>query len=295
MVTRKGLGKGVGTVFSMKNVADVFETPKIPETKNSLPLTCLKPGKFQPRTNVENSELDELAQSIKQNGILNPIVVRKLASDKFEILAGERRYQAAKLVGLKKVPVTIVDVTDKQALVIGLVENLQRKDLNALETAEGIQKLVEEFKYSHEGIAEAIGRSRPMISNLLRLLKLPDAIKNALREGRIEMGHARALLSLPEERQIEVCQEIEKKGLSVRQAEEIVTKFKENGNCDVRSTSKPQKNVALQTLEKDLSAIFNTNVKVSSGADGRGNLRISFKNTKELEAIIEFLKSRKPL
>lgn len=295
MVTRKGLGKGVGTVFSMKNVADVFETPKIPETKNSLPLTSLKPGKFQPRTNVENSELDELAQSIKQNGILNPIVVRKLASDKFEILAGERRYQAAKLVGLKKVPVTIVDVTDKQALVIGLVENLQRKDLNALETAEGIQKLVEEFKYSHEGIAEAIGRSRPMISNLLRLLKLPDAIKNALREGRIEMGHARALLSLPEERQIEVCQEIEKKGLSVRQAEEIVTKIKESGNCDVRSTSKPQKNVALQTLEKDLSAIFNTNVKVSSGADGRGNLRISFKNTKELEAIIEFLKSRKPL
>lgn len=295
MVTRKGLGKGMGTVFSMKNVADVFEAPKFPEVKNSLPLTSLKPGKFQPRTDVENSGLDELAQSIKQNGILNPIVVRKLASDKYEILAGERRYQAAKLIGLKKVPVTIVDVTDKQALVIGLVENLQRKDLNALEAAEGIQKLVEEFKYSHEGVAEAIGRSRPMISNLLRLLKLPVAIKNALREGRIEMGHARALLALPEERQMEVCQEIEKKGLSVRQAEEIVTKIKEGEGCVAKLASKPQKNVELQTLEKDLSAIFNTNVKVSSGANGSGNLRISFKNTEELEAIIGFLKSRKPL
>lgn len=135
----------------------------------------------------------ELAQSIKQNGILNPIVVRKLSSDKYEILAGERRYQAAKLAGLKKVPVTILDVSDKQAMIVGLVENLQRRDLNALETAEGIQRLIEEFKYSHEGVAEAIGRSRPMISNLLRLLGLPEAVKEMLRAGEIEMGHARAL------------------------------------------------------------------------------------------------------
>ena len=163
MVVRKGLGKNMDSVFSMKNVADVIDNPKVPEPKSSLPLSALKPGKFQPRNDVENSGLAELAQSIKQNGILNPIVVRKLSSDKYEILAGERRYQAAKIAGLKKVPVTILDVSDKQAMIVGLVENLQRKDLNALETAEGIQRLIEEFKYSHEGVAEAIGRSRPMI------------------------------------------------------------------------------------------------------------------------------------
>lgn len=190
MVVRKGLGKNMDSVFSMKNVADVIDNPKVPEPKSSLPLSALKPGKFQPRNDVENSGLAELAQSIKQNGILNPIVVRKLSSDKYEILAGERRYQAAKIAGLKKVPVTILDVSDKQAMIVGLVENLQRKDLNALETAEGIQRLIEEFKYSHEGVAEAIGRSRPMISNLLRLLGLPEAVKTMLRAGEIEMGHA---------------------------------------------------------------------------------------------------------
>ena len=180
VVVRKGLGKNMDSVFSMKNVADVIDNPKVPEPKSSLPLSALKPGKFQPRNDVENSGLAELAQSIKQNGILNPIVVRKLSSDKYEILAGERRYQAAKIAGLKKVPVTILDVSDKQAMIVGLVENLQRKDLNALETAEGIQRLIEEFKYSHEGVAEAIGRSRPMISNLLRLLGLPEAVKTML-------------------------------------------------------------------------------------------------------------------
>lgn len=294
MVARKGLGRGMGTVFSMKNVADVLEAPKIPEAKNNLPIASLKPGKYQPRTDVENSELDDLAQSIKQNGILNPIVVRKLSSEKYEILAGERRYQAAKIAGLKKVPVTIVDVNDKQALVIGLVENLQRKDLNALETAEGIQKLVEEFKYSHEGVAEAIGRSRPMISNLLRLLKLPEGVKEALRGGEIEMGHARALLALTEEKQLKVCEEIRKKGLSVRQTEEIVTKIKENEDFEGVVLPKPQKSPVIQNLEKELGSIFNTNVKVSSNAKGGGNLRISFKNAEELEALISLLKSRKP-
>ena len=278
MVVRKGLGKNMDSVFSMKNVADVIDNPKVPEPKSSLPLSSLKPGKFQPRNDVENSGLSELAQSIKQNGILNPIVVRKLSSDKYEILAGERRYQAAKLAGLKKVPVTILDVSDKQAMIVGLVENLQRKDLNALETAEGIQRLIEEFKYSHEGVAEAIGRSRPMISNLLRLLGLPEAVKAMLRAGEIEMGHARALLSLPEEQQVWLAQQIKDKGLSVRQTEENPPKT-------------AQKSSEFIKFENELSKILNTDVKLVSNSKGRGNLQISFKNEKEFAAILDLLRS----
>ena len=263
MVVRKGLGKNMDSVFSMKNVADVIDNPKVPEPKSSLPLSALKPGKFQPRNDVENSGLAELAQSIKQNGILNPIVVRKLSSDKYEILAG----------------------SDKQAMIVGLVENLQRKDLNALETAEGIQRLIEEFKYSHEGVAEAIGRSRPMISNLLRLLGLPEAVKTMLRAGEIEMGHARALLSLPEEQQVWLAQQIKEKGLSVRQTEEYVARYKERENTTVQKSSEFTK------FEDELSKILNTDVKLVSNSKGRGNLQISFKNEKEFAAILELLRS----
>lgn len=291
MVVRKGLGKNMDSVFSMKNVADVIDNPKVPEPKSSLPLSALKPGKFQPRNDVENSGLAELAQSIKQNGILNPIVVRKLSSDKYEILAGERRYQAAKIAGLKKVPVTILDVSDKQAMIVGLVENLQRKDLNALETAEGIQRLIEEFKYSHEGVAEAIGRSRPMISNLLRLLGLPEAVKTMLRAGEIEMGHARALLSLPEEQQVWLAQQIKEKGLSVRQTEEYVARYKERENTSENPHKTVQKSSEFTKFEDELSKILNTDVKLVSNSKGRGNLQISFKNEKEFAVILELLRS----
>ena len=272
MVVRKGLGKNMDSVFSMKNVADVIDNPKVPEPKSSLPLSALKPGKFQPRNDVENSGLAELAQSIKQNGILNPIVVRKLSSDKYEILAGERRYQAAKIAGLKKVPVTILD-------------------LNALETAEGIQRLIEEFKYSHEGVAEAIGRSRPMISNLLRLLGLPEAVKTMLRAGEIEMGHARALLSLPEEQQVWLAQQIKEKGLSVRQTEEYVARYKERENTSENPHKTVQKSSEFTKFEDELSKILNTDVKLVSNSKGRGNLQISFKNEKEFAAILELLRS----
>jgi len=289
VVVRKGLGKNMDSVFSMKNVADVIDNPKVPEPKSSLPLSSLKPGKFQPRNDVENSGLSELAQSIKQNGILNPIVVRKLSSDKYEILAGERRYQAAKLAGLKKVPVTIL--SDKQAMIVGLVENLQRKDLNALETAEGIQRLIEEFKYSHEGVAEAIGRSRPMISNLLRLLGLPEAVKAMLRAGEIEMGHARALLSLPEEQQVWLAQQIKDKGLSVRQTEEYVSRYKERENTSENPHKTAQKSSEFIKFENELSKILNTDVKLVSNSKGRGNLQISFKNEKEFAAILDLLRS----
>ena len=269
VVVRKGLGKNMDSVFSMKNVADVIDNPKVPEPKSSLPLSALKPGKFQPRNDVENSGLAELAQSIKQNGILNPIVVRKLSSDKYEILA----------------------VSDKQAMIVGLVENLQRKDLNALETAEGIQRLIEEFKYSHEGVAEAIGRSRPMISNLLRLLGLPEAVKTMLRAGEIEMGHARALLSLPEEQQVWLAQQIKEKGLSVRQTEEYVARYKERENTSENPHKTVQKSSEFTKFEDELSKILNTDVKLVSNSKGRGNLQISFKNEKEFAAILELLRS----
>ena len=280
------------SVFSMKNVADVIDNPKVPEPKSSLPLSSLKPGKFQPRNDVENSGLSELAQSIKQNVEKAGIVAYGFFGEPYAVGdAVERRYQAAKLAGLKKVPVTILDVSDKQAMIVGLVENLQRKDLNALETAEGIQRLIEEFKYSHEGVAEAIGRSRPMISNLLRLLGLPEAVKAMLRAGEIEMGHARALLSLPEEQQVWLDQEIKDKGLSVRQTEEYVSRYKERENTSENPHKTAQKSSEFIKFENELSKILNTDVKLVSNSKGRGNLQISFKNEKEFAAILDLLRS----
>lgn len=297
MVVRKGLGKNMSSVFSMKNVADVLEPSLTPETKNVLPINSLKPGKFQPRKDVPASGLEDLAQSIKQNGILNPIVVRKITADKgkFEILAGERRYQAAKLAGLKKVPVTILDVNDKQAMVVGLVENLQRKDLNALETAEGIQRLIDDFKYSHEGVAAAIGKSRPMISNLLRLLGLEPEIKEMLREGFIEMGHARALLSVPKEMRLKLAVKVKEEQLSVRQIEKLVASLKnkvEEDKKEETETMSPSNNQEFEEYEKEIAKILNADVKLVSNSKGKGKLQISFKNTKELEDFLDFIRIR---
>lgn len=291
MVTRKpkGLGKGLDNFFGVKSVADVLDTSPDETLPSTLPINSLHPGKFQPRTKFEQDSLKDLSDSIKANGILNPIVVRRTDADKFEILAGERRYQAALLAGLKKVPVRILGVNDKQAMIIGLVENLQREDLNVMEVAVGLERLVREFKYSHEEIAVAIGRSRPMISNILRLLSLPQEIQDMVREGKLDMGHARCLLSLPEKERTSAANLIISKNLSVRQTEELIRRMKEQSEQKIQPKESSGKSKEWASYENELSKLLNLKVKVTSSDSGKGVLRISFNSKKDMEELMKLL------
>ena len=204
----KGLGKGLPSMFGVKSVADVLE-PKTPNGDvQKLLLAKLHPGKYQARKTLPEESIQELAHSIQEKGIINPIVVRKIEENSYEILAGERRFRAATLIGLKEVPVSILEVGDEDALIIGLIENLQREDLNVIDAAWGVQRLIQEFNYSHEQAAQAVGRSRSAVSNLIRLLSLPEEIQTFLKDGELDMGHARALLPLEKVEQIKLAEEI---------------------------------------------------------------------------------------
>ena len=294
MVSRKpkGLGKGLDNFFGVKSVADVLDTSEGELVPSTLPIGALQPGKYQPRIKFEQDSLTELADSIKANGILNPIVVRRVESDKFEILAGERRYQAALQAGLKKVPVRIFSVNDKQALIIGLVENLQREDLNVMEVAEGLERLIKEFSYSHEEAAVAIGRSRSAISNTLRLLTLPKQIQSLVREGVLDMGHARPLLGLSEIDQEKIAKLVVEKKLSVRQTEELVRELKDaEKTANVKAKSKTSIGTKeFLGYEKELTKLFNTKVTVRGHGEGKGKVTISFQNKDELEALMSILR-----
>lgn len=288
-VKNRGLGAGLESMFSVKNVADIL-SPKEPEnTKILLPISKLVPGKYQTRHTIPASSLKELADSIKENGIINPIVVRKLSDQKYEILAGERRFRAAEKAGLTTVPVTIIDADDKKALTIGLIENLQREDLNVLETAEGINRLITEFRFSHEEAARAVGRSRSAVSNLIRLLNLPDFVQELIRKDQLQMGHARALLSLDEDQQAEVANIIIEKDLSVRQTESLVNALK--APEPEEQTEKPQAslNKVFQSYQKELVKILGNGVRLTTNKNGKGKIEIPFSNQEDLKRIVERL------
>lgn len=288
-VKNRGLGAGLESMFSVKNVADIL-SPKEPEnTKILLSISKLVPGKYQTRHTIPASSLKELADSIKENGIINPIVVRKLSDQKYEILAGERRFRAAEKAGLTTVPVTIIDADDKKALTIGLIENLQREDLNVLETAEGINRLITEFRFSHEEVARAVGRSRSAVSNLIRLLNLPDFVQELIRKDQLQMGHARALLSLDEDQQAEVANIIIEKDLSVRQTESLVNALK--APEPEEQTEKPQAslNKVFQSYQKELVKILGNGVRLTTNKNGKGKIEIPFSNQEDLKRIVERL------
>lgn len=288
-VKNRGLGAGLESMFSVKNVADIL-SPKEPEnTKILLSISKLVPGKYQTRHTIPASSLKELADSIKENGIINPIVVRKLSDQKYEILAGERRFRAAEKAGLTTVPVTIIDADDKKALTIGLIENLQREDLNVLETAEGINRLITEFRFSHEEAARAVGRSRSAVSNLIRLLNLPDFVQELIRKDQLQMGHARALLSLDEDQQAEVANIIIEKDLSVRQTESLVNALK--APEPEEQTEKPQAslNKVFQSYQKELVKILGNGVRLTTNKNGKGKIEIPFSNQEDLKRIVERL------
>ena len=277
----RGLGRGLDALLS--NEGDNVSS-KI-ETTNVMPLSQLTPGKFQPRKNFNQDSLKELAESIKAQGIIQPILVRMTSNNQFEIIAGERRWQAAKIAKLDEVPVVVKDITDSTALAMALIENIQREDLNVIEEARGIKRLIDEFNITHEAAAAAVGKSRAAVSNTLRLLSLCEHAQNALETNKIEMGHARAILSLSPIDQAMMCQKIVNQKLTVREVEKEVSE-----GSTKKTSPKQSKDHDIQRLENELSDRFGTNISISHKQSGKGSINFKYSNLDELEIIIKKLK-----
>jgi ParB family transcriptional regulator, chromosome partitioning protein len=253
-----------------------------------IPVELLQRGRFQPRGKMNQDALEELASSIRKQGVLQPIVVRKLNTGDYEIIAGERRWRAAQLAELERVPVVVRDLTDEDAMVIGLIENLQREDLNPIEEAQGMQRLIDEFTMTHQQVADGVGRSRVAVSNLLRLLSLENEVRSMLEDGKIDMGHARALLSLEAELQCKAAKQIADAGMSVRQAEQLVRRLQESGSTPKKE--KKEKDPDIRHLEESLSERLATHVEIKLGNKGKGKLVIDFHSNDVLEGILAKIK-----
>ena len=303
MVTKKpkGLGRGLNNLLGPDlGQASVAEAPEA-GLPTALSLADLVPGKYQPRTHMDEGALYELAESIKAQGIMSPILVRKLsqgpAAGRYEIIAGERRFRAARLAGLESVPVLVRDVDDQAAAAMALIENMQREDLNPLEEAQGLQRLIREFGMTHEAAAQAVGRSRSAASNLLRLLNLAEPVQTMLMAGDIDMGHARALLSLERATQITAANQISAKKMSVREAESLVKKLAAEFSLQPPKVTK-EKSRDVRRVEEELSDLLTAEVEVRIKKQikrgGRrqdvGELAIAFSSLDELNALIERLR-----
>jgi ParB family chromosome partitioning protein len=308
MVTKKkGLGRGLEALLGPK--VDEPAADGSPPAANSgmsasLLLDQLVPGAYQPRTRMDEGALYELAESIKAQGIMQPILVRRLTSGpndgKYEIIAGERRFRASRLAGLDSVPVLIRDVPDESAAAMALIENIQREDLNPLEEAQGLQRLVKEFGLTHEQAAQAVGRSRSAASNLLRLLNLSDPVQTMLMAGDLDMGHARSLLSLDRATQITAANQIVARKLSVREAEGLVKKIGAEFNLVSPKPSKKEKSRDLKRVEEELSDLLTAQVEVrvkkrvkrAGQIEEMGELAIQFGSLDELNGLIDRLRSQ---
>lgn len=303
MVTKKpkGLGRGLEALLGPKvEEAATAATSDVPST---LPVTEMVAGQYQPRTRMDEGALYELAESIKAQGIMQPILVRKLAqgehAGKYEIIAGERRFRASKLAGLDSVPVLVRDVPDEAAAAMALIENIQREDLNPLEEAQGLARLVKEFSYTHEQAAQSVGRSRSAASNLLRLLNLAEPVQTMLMAGDVDMGHARALLALEKAEQITAANQIAAKKMSVREAESLVKKMAEAGDVTAAAKAKKvAKSRDVQRVEEELSDLLMAQVEVRvkkrvkrhGKLQDMGELAIQFGSLEELNGLIEKLR-----
>jgi ParB family transcriptional regulator, chromosome partitioning protein len=279
VLKKRGLGRGLNALLG-----DVPEAIDRGEKKqlHTLPIEFMQRGKYQPRKDINPEKLQELADSIKAQGIVQPIVVRPLETDKYEIVAGERRWRAAQLIGLQEVPVVIKEIDDRQAMAIALIENIQREDLNPLEEAEALSRLLDEFEMTHQQIADAVGKSRTTVTNLLRLIDLQGEVKTLLINGSIEMGHARALLALEGEKQIAAGHKIANGQLTVRAAEKLVRAAQED-----KDKPKPHKvDADTLRLQQELTEKVGAKVTISHQQNGRGKLVINYVSLDELEGII---------
>lgn len=287
MVKPKGLGRGLDALLGGDTAPSRNSSP---DAVTTLPIAALQPGKYQPRSRMDQDALNALAASIKAQGIMQPILVRPVGGGNHEIIAGERRWRAARIAGLSHVPVLVRDVPDQQALAVALIENIQREDLNALEQATGIERLINEFTLTHQAVADAIGKSRVAVTNLLRLLELAPPVKTLLGAGRIEMGHARALLALPPVRQVELANEAAAKGLSVREVEQRVAALLTTRSA---SRSRPPADRDVLRLQETLAGKLGTRVQIKARRQGKGSLVIDYGSLDQLEGLISRLTGEK--
>lgn len=273
MVKPKGLGRGLDALLS----GDV-EVVAQSDTLRTLPVAQLQPGKYQPRSYMNEEALQTLADSIAAQGIMQPILVRALGADRFEIIAGERRWRASQKAGLTEVPVLVREIADEAALAMALIENIQREDLNPLEEAMGIKRLIDEFDMTHEKAASAVGRSRAAVSNLLRLLSLTPMVQDMLLDNQIDMGHARALVGCEPAQQILLANKVVQDGLSVREVERLM-----QTESAATKKDKPLVDADVQALQSRLSDALGAAVAISSKAGGAGVLKLSFSNLDQLD------------
>ncbi|WMJ08677.1 ParB/RepB/Spo0J family partition protein [Nitrosomonas sp. sh817] len=279
MTKQIGLGRGLDALLASTGAEGVVDEPL-----QNLAIAKLQPGKYQPRTNMDQAALTELAESIKAQGIMQPILARPVADDRFEIIAGERRWRAAQLAGLTEVPVLIRKVPDESALAMSLIENIQRENLNPLEQALGIQRLINEFGMTHQTAGEALGNSRSTISNLLRLLNLSAPVQELMMQGKIDMGHGRALLPLNAAQQIRIANVIAQKQLSVRETEKLVNHLE---HPVAKKMTKPDRD--LLRLQEDVSERLGAQVAIKPKKNGQGNIVIHYTSLDQLDDILRKL------
>lgn len=280
MMTKKPrLGRGLDALLGV----DYSPAAEKDELKQ-LPLDVLQRGKYQPRTHMDKAALEELAASIKAQGVVQPIVVRKLATGNYEIIAGERRWRAAQIAGLENIPAVIRHVPDEAAIAIALIENIQREDLNPVEEAAALQRLIDEFGMTHQRVAEAVGRSRAAVTNLLRLLSLTEEVRKMLESGRMDMGHARALLALEGSAQTKAAQEVIDRRLSVRETEELVRRLLERPGA---RKNKRAVDPDVQQLQQRLSEKLGAKVRIQHGRGGKGQVTVYFHSLDELDGILQ--------
>ncbi len=282
---KKRLGRGLGSLIG--NIDDIIQASEQDQKSglSELDIDRIHRGRYQPRQNFDQQSLQQLADSIRSQGIVQPIIVRP-EGDHFELVAGERRWRAAQIAGLQKIPAVIRNLDSKSAAAIALIENIQREDLNPLEEAQALMRLIDEFDLTHQQVADSVGRSRASVSNLLRLLDLADPVKDQLNRGLLDMGHARALLALIRHDQIEVANIVVNRGLSVRETETLV---KQTLKGVVKKSVPVETDPDIRRLETRISEKLGAAVKIKSGKQGAGKLIVSFHNSDELDGILQHL------
>ena len=295
---KRGLGRGLdallGSAKRQERPAPELKAVPVPEVVDTpadgslraLPVDVIQRGEYQPRVDMHQESLQDLADSISAQGVVQPIVVRSVGENRYEIIAGERRWRAAQMAGLHEIPAVVREVDDRSAIAIALIENIQRENLNPLEEARALERLIKEFELTHEQAATAVGRSRAAVSNILRLLDLDDSVKGMLERGEIEMGHARALLALEGAKQIEAARQVISRGLSVRATEGLIRQLQQKRTT--KSSVKPR-DPDIQKLETSLADKLGAHVLLRQGKGGKGKLEISYNSLDELDGILEHI------
>ncbi|SFN62451.1 chromosome partitioning protein, ParB family [Formivibrio citricus] len=272
----KGLGRGL----------DALMGENTSESLQILPIAALQPGKYQPRTQMNPEALEDLAASIRAQGLMQPVLVRPVGDDRYEIVAGERRWRASELAGLTEIPTLVREIPDEAALAMALIENIQRENLNPLEEAIGIQRLIDEFDMTHEVAADAVGKSRTTVTNLLRLLNLTEPVRDMLMNGQLDMGHARALLPLDALKQLEAAKTVALKGLSVRETEALVKRIQKPAESKLNREVDPD----VRRLQEEVSERIGARVTIAPGHRGAGKLVIDYASLEQLDGLLSMLK-----